>query len=150
MFGKHVTRKGSLRLKYPGGLKFQCQYGCTKCCAIPGVVYVGSWEAPAMAAFFGMDTERFMEEHLRHHWGDVYEIDMPDDEACKFLTENGCAIYEVRPLQCSTFPFWPDHLRSARAWDALRGLCPGIGRGRVWSWDEVEQVAEAISFGPFL
>jgi len=150
MHENRAARKNSLRTKYPDGLKFQCQYGCTKCCAIPGVVYVGSWEAPPMAEFFGMDTETFMQTHLRPHWGDVYEINMPDDKPCKFLTETGCAIYQVRPLQCSTFPFWPDHLKNAQLWENLRGLCPGIGHGRRWPWDEVEQIVEAISFGPFL
>ena len=150
MFRKPVKRQSSLQKKFPEGMKFQCQYGCRKCCEIPGVVYVGSWEAPPMAELLGVSEEEFFKKYLRKHWADVYELKMSDEEPCMFLRDNGCAIYEARPLQCSTFPFWPDHLKSAKIWDALRGLCPGIGRGHRYSWEEIEQISDAISFGPFL
>ena len=102
MVRKSEPRPAGLRKKLPEGVKFQCQMGCTKCCAIPGVVYVGSWEVPAMAEHFGMTVEAFLEQRLRHHFADVYELNMSDDEPCMYLEEDGCAIYPVRPLQCRT------------------------------------------------
>eukprot|EP00613_Pedinella_sp_CCMP2098_P066871 CAMPEP_0171980084 /NCGR_PEP_ID=MMETSP0993-20121228/259757_1 /TAXON_ID=483369 /ORGANISM="non described non described, Strain CCMP2098" /LENGTH=393 /DNA_ID=CAMNT_0012632261 /DNA_START=51 /DNA_END=1232 /DNA_ORIENTATION=- len=38
---------------------------------------------------------------------------------CVFLDPLGkCSIYEVRPLQCRTYPFWPSLLEDAEAWSA--------------------------------
>jgi len=37
---------------------------------------------------------------------------------CIFLQDdNTCRIYEARPSQCSTYPFWPDILASQQAWN---------------------------------
>ena len=41
---------------------------------------------------------------------------------CVFLSEDmTCTIHEVRPAQCSTYPWWPDVLESAEAWEQERG-----------------------------
>ncbi len=38
--------------------------------------------------------------------------------ACIFLTPSGsCSIYDVRPVQCSTYPFWPSLLKSKETWN---------------------------------
>ena len=52
--------------------------------------------------------------------------------------DNGCAVYQARPLQCRTFPFWDSILVSAAAWKAAAEHCPGIGRGRPRSREEIE------------
>jgi Fe-S-cluster containining protein len=43
----------------------------------------------------------------------------PDHEACIFLDHatNACTIYQVRPSQCSTYPFWPAILQSQATWN---------------------------------
>jgi Fe-S-cluster containining protein len=50
--------------------------------------------------------------------------------------KNGCSVYEARPLQCRTFPFWPSILRSAGSWEAVS--CPGRGKGALHSMKEIE------------
>ena len=41
-----------------------------------------------------------------------------NEGACIFLNPIGqCSIYDVRPLQCSTYPFWPSIVSSRDAWD---------------------------------
>jgi len=132
------------------GIRFACRPGCTQCCAIPGVVYVGRWEAPAMAAFLGIENDAFMEKYMRPHFGDIFEFNFPDENPCMFLEKSGCAIYPARPLQCRTFPFWPDHLRDAAVWNGLKTVCPGIGEGHLHTWSEIEEIAAQVSFGPFL
>ena len=39
---------------------------------------------------------------------------------CVFLDQetNYCRIYEARPVQCRTYPFWPSILKSQEAWNA--------------------------------
>ena len=45
---------------------------------------------------------------------------------CVFLTKEGCSIYDHRPLQCITYPFWDRILRSKEDWDNEAKECPGI------------------------
>lgn len=38
-------------------------------------------------------------------------------DACIFLGEdNRCTIYEARPLQCRTYPYWPRMMMSRDEW----------------------------------
>jgi hypothetical protein len=46
-------------------------------------------------------------------------------------------IYPVRPLQCRTYPFWFQNLRSEKKWRLTGTACPGIGQGRRYSKDEI-------------
>jgi len=52
---------------------------------------------------------------------------------CRFLdpvTKKRCLVYEARPAQCRTWPFWPENM-NARAWDReVVAFCPGVGKGR--------------------
>jgi Fe-S-cluster containining protein len=42
-----------------------------------------------------------------------------------------CSIYEDRPMQCRTWPWWPQNLGSRHAWKQAARSCEGIGRGAV-------------------
>ena len=45
-------------------------------------------------------------------------------QVCVFLNEDrSCGVYHVRPLQCSTYPWWPE-LMPQRNWAAERGEWP--------------------------
>lgn len=50
-------------------------------------------------------------------FGESYECIFYDRES------NGCKIYEARPLQCKTFPFW-DYFKQRV--DELKLECPGV------------------------
>jgi Fe-S-cluster containining protein len=40
-----------------------------------------------------------------------------NEGACTFLDSSGkCGIYDVRPVQCSTYPFWPSLLEDRKIW----------------------------------
>ena len=132
------------------GIRFECVPGCIKCCAIPGMVFVKKAEIPKMAKHFGMEEELFIEKYLARHWADVYNLNFPDTEPCMFLTEKGCAIYEARPDQCRTFPFWPENMSNASSWKTAKKLCPGIGTGRNYLIEEIREIMEDVCFGPFL
>jgi Fe-S-cluster containining protein len=45
---------------------------------------------------------------------------------CIFLGEDGkeCSIYEARPIQCRTYPFWPRLLENPESWEAEGVLAP--------------------------
>lgn len=65
------------------------------------------------------------------------------DGACIFLQEDHCQIYLVRPLQCRTFPFWPENLKSSFRWKQLKSYCPGIDEGPLHPGEWIEDLMQA-------
>ena len=63
---------------------------------------------------------------------------------CVFLTgsngEKGCAIYNFRPMQCRTWPFWQSILTSEYDWNATATRCPGINKGRLYTFEEIQKL----------
>ena len=63
---------------------------------------------------------------------------------CIFLNDRagrrGCEIYPVRPSQCRSWPFWPENLKNPSAWNRAAQKCPGINRGRLYSFEEIERI----------
>jgi Fe-S-cluster containining protein len=59
---------------------------------------------------------------------------------CIFFNDNKqCDIYKVRPLQCRSYPFWQQLVETESAWKEESQQCPGIGKGRVHTKEEIEQ-----------
>lgn len=64
---------------------------------------------------------------------------------CRFLIGGKCSIYEVRPAQCRTFPFWPEIVSQPQAIQEIAKQCPGIGKGEELTQIETEaRVAEQV------
>ena len=44
-----------------------------------------------------------------------------------------CSLYNARPAQCKTWPFWPENLVSKRRWQGVKRStpCPGMDRGQL-------------------
>jgi len=55
----------------------------------------------------------------------IKERKVLNEHECIFYDKdiNGCSIYEARPIQCRTFPFW-DYYKNRI--DELKDECPGI------------------------
>lgn len=124
---------------YRGGLKFECRR-CGDCCKTSGVVYVRSDEAEKIMRFLGADEQPFRKSFLREVGGLTSLVER-DDGACIMLDPdtNLCRIYDVRPRQCSAFPFWPEFLERPYLWGRQSYLCPGMNSGRYWSLEEIKQ-----------
>lgn len=82
------------------------------------------------ANLLDISPEDFLQEYASHTLVDnttnetwVRLSDKPsnkeeDSHGCIFLqSDNTCQIYEARPIQCSTYPFWPSILESREAWN---------------------------------
>ncbi|MFH1378011.1 MAG: YkgJ family cysteine cluster protein [Planctomycetota bacterium] len=129
---------------YQDGLRFECQPGCVLCCCGgPGDVSLSNADIQRITAFLGISVVRFKKEYTRTGYrGGVSLIDIPErNYSCMFLGETGCRIYPVRPAQCRTFPFWPDIIASLSRWDDEKPNCPGVGRGRWYSADEIDRIS---------
>lgn len=127
------------------GLNFECQR-CGQCCTgESGTIYVSPKEMVTLAGHLGITVDLLIETYL-YPFRDSYSIREDDQGRCLFY-DRGCGIYPVRPLQCSSYPFWFSNLRSEKRWRALLRECPGIGRGRLYTKAEIlERVQSAMKF----
>lgn len=115
---------------YADGLRFECTR-CGRCCTGEGHVWVSEERIGKIAEFLELPLESFGRRYLRRVDNRLALVDKPDRPDCVFWeAERGCTIYPVRPGQCRTFPFWPEHLESPEAWRELAAEVPGIGRGK--------------------
>ena len=121
------------------GIQFQCQ-GSGKCCVSRGeygYVYVTIEDRRKLAKHFKLSTTQFTKKYCNQEAG-IWKIrDFTD--ACSFLKENKCSVYQARPMQCRTWPFWPENM-GAKAWNKeVTSFCPGVGKGKHWSAEEIEK-----------
>lgn len=117
------------------GLRFECQR-CGACCVgAPGTVYVAPGEIESIAGHLALSRDEFLARYA-YPFRDSYSLKEEPDGRCCFFRD-GCAIYPVRPRQCRVFPFWIENLRSEANWARLAAACPGIGRGRLHSREEI-------------
>ena len=59
---------------------------------------------------------------------------------CTFLQkDNTCSIYAVRPLQCQTYPYWPEIMISKTLWDNEAVRCEGINTGQRVEAEHIEK-----------
>lgn len=128
---------------YAGGLAFECTQ-CGNCCSgPPGYVWVTKEEIERIAAHLGRKDGRLGKEHVRRV-GLKYSLKERPDGDCVFLKRDGkktyCGIYEVRPLQCRTWPFWSINLKSKAAWNAATTTCPGMNRGKRHDFVAIESL----------
>lgn len=111
---------------YHEGLRFQCT-GCGQCCTgFPGAVWVSDQEIKQLADHKNLSVEAFTENYLRRLDGKWSLKECSTTYDCVFLKGKQCTVYEHRPKQCRTFPWWPQNLKSEKNWkEAARG-CEGI------------------------
>ena len=66
---------------------------------------------------------------------------------CVFLEERGakriCTIYAARPLQCRTWPFWTENLKSPETWARSSRKCPGMNQGEEYSIGQIAALRDA-------
>ncbi len=123
---------------FKDGLRFGCQ-GCGFCCTIPdGYVYIHPSEIEEMREYLDLTLEEFSRLYVEKLDGDLVLKSFPNGE-CIFYKDGGCRIYDARPRQCMTYPFWPHNLGTKYDWAALGQECPGINKGRKWSEEEIIQ-----------
>lgn len=103
-----------------------CAQCGAKCCSGErGYIWVNRAEIEAIACFLKMPTKRFMDEYLRKegYKFSIKELKLKEGFVCAFLENHQCSIYEVRPKQCRTFPFW-DYFKTNI--EEVKAECIGI------------------------
>ncbi|NDJ26857.1 zinc/iron-chelating domain-containing protein [Campylobacter sp. MIT 12-8780] len=99
-----------------------------KCCVgESGNIFASFEELEAIRAFLGLEKAEFVKTYLRKV-GLRYsfkECEFENGFACIFFDQKkkNCSIYELRPKQCRTFPFW-DYFKKHK--EELKNECIGI------------------------
>ena len=118
------------------GARFACQ-GSGRCCTAHGeygYVYLSLEDRRRLATHLGLRTSSFTRRYCATSDGQVH-LTHPELDCC-FLRGHRCLVYAARPLQCRTWPFWPENMAPA-AWSEVSAICRGIGRGRRYSPEEI-------------
>jgi len=124
------------------------RFSCTRCgrCCTGGAgyhVYFTRLEAAAACAHLELTWKWFRRHYLRH-LDDAGLVAADNAGACIFLDTAGqCRIYAVRPVQCRTYPFWPELVNTAAAWAQEACSCEGINRGNVVSRERIRRAVSA-------
>jgi Fe-S-cluster containining protein len=121
------------------GVRFACQ-GSGRCCVSRGnigYVYLTLEDRRRLARTLGVPTREFTRRWCEKNDGLFRLKDAGPD--CVFLEDKRCGVYEGRPTQCRTWPFWPENM-SPKGWSAVANYCPGVGRGRVVPRGEIELI----------
>jgi Fe-S-cluster containining protein len=130
---------------YVAGLHFECQE-CGGCCSGPGegYIWVTKPEIEIIADFLKTTVGQLRQKYLKRVGLRTTIIEHRTTKDCIFLQEGTggrqCMIYSVRPSQCRSWPFWPENLKSANAWNRAAQKCPGIGCGRLYGSEEIERI----------
>lgn len=131
---------------YGEGLRFRCTQ-CGDCCTgAPGYVWVTNAEIEAIATELDEpDLQRFERQFVRKV-GIRKSLREFSDGDCVFFDNKTrqCAVYNARPRQCRTWPFWDSNLRSPKAWQETCEVCPGSGHGRLYSLEDIEHTRKVI------
>jgi uncharacterized protein len=127
---------------YRNGLRFEC-VRCSKCCRHePGFVFLSENDVELLLRGLAMDRASFIGQFC---------VNVPSSEGrhlslaerpnfdCIFWADGGCKVYEYRPMQCRSYPFWINNVVSGIEWNKLRMQCPGIDRGRLHSAQEIDE-----------
>lgn len=126
-----VVYRRLMKRWFDSSVAFACT-ACGKCCKSRNTrVFVNPSEVEELATAKSVPVPEFLRKFtdtlidsngrslvtLKGH---------PKKPQCIFLEGNACTVYNVRPTQCRTYPFWPQHMIGAAEWRAEAVNCEGI------------------------
>jgi Fe-S-cluster containining protein len=104
-------------------------------------VWVTPEEIARMARAFGLSRRAFEERHVRRV-GSRLSLRERENGDCAMLRDGKtCAVYAVKPRNCSSYPFWEGVLKDEEAWREEAARCEGIGQGDLYTREEIDRIA---------
>jgi Fe-S-cluster containining protein len=107
-------------------------------------VWVDDAEVEALAIRLGMSENAFRRDYTRREGDQRTLIEKPNNDCIFYDARVGCTVYEQRPRQCRSWPFWDSNLKTERHWRKTVEICPGSGEGRLYTIDEIIEKKEMI------
>ena len=135
---------------YKNGIRFTCQ-GTGRCCksgTLDGYVLLTLEDRRQIAKHLGLSTQQFTKRYVAKTENEFHFKQL--NPHCPFLKHNQCSIYKARPLQCRTWPFWPEHMEK-HIWEKeVKKVCAGIGKGKLYKMHAIEQILKNQKAGSHL
>jgi Fe-S-cluster containining protein len=121
-------------------MNFECQASCKgKCCTVSwkdsdSYVFLTKQDRERLSKFLGVPETDFAKQSFftgtRFFSKPSKQWVLTIKETCPFLKDGQCSVYEARPTQCRTFPYWPENFAPDLDFKhELELYCPGIGKG---------------------
>jgi len=100
-----------------------------------------------MAAQLEISAEDFESKYVRQIGIRRSLKEYASNGDCVFFDNKSrkCQVYQQRPRQCRTWPFWKSNLRTPQSWDETCQACPGSGKGKLYQLETIEEQANVIS-----
>ena len=122
------------------GIRFECQ-GSGNCCVSRdtyGFVYLSKKDIKKFSNGFKITEQNFVKNYCQKTDGFIHLKELKKNNGnCIFLKDNKCTVYKSRPIQCRTWPFWPENMNTKTWNNDIAKNCPGVGKGKVKTKKEI-------------
>ena len=121
---------------------FKCQ-GSSKCCISRGnygYVYLTKNDTKKISQKLKISVKIFKKKFCEYTDNFLHLKEINSNGNCQFLDDKKCSIYNVRPMQCRTWPFWNENM-NAKSWNEnVVNFCPGIGKGNIVNFEKIKKI----------
>lgn len=116
--------------------RFECT-GCGNCCRGRGEVYFTEEDLSnieTLLALKSAEKPAFRRKMVQSKRNGLL-VHLTNGRCALLGNDNRCSVYEARPIQCRTYPFWAGFFENEDDMDFLKNECEGVGRrnGKVYS-----------------
>jgi Fe-S-cluster containining protein len=98
-----------------------------------GYVFLKKGDITAIVNHLRIKKSEFMKKFTMKAGKDKVSLKFPK-KRCVFLTASGCSVYEARPIQCKTFPFWEENFVSPQSWREVQEYCKACRKMKYPFW----------------
>ena len=110
---------------------------CGNCCRGEGYVYLTRDDVNRISEKLGLARDEFLKKYTyRHNRRPVVKNESNMD--CIFLEDSMCAIHEVKPRQCTKWPFWKSVATDQQCFSMAKSYCEGL---KDFEFEDFKQVA---------
>lgn len=122
-------------------MRFDCTR-CSRCCRHePGFVFLTKDDLSRLVKAVGVPETAFLARYTKRvRLGTTERVSLNEKKNydCVFWENDGCSVYEARPLQCRSYPFWISNVDAEASWERTARECPGIGLGPIHTREEID------------
>ena len=104
-------------------------------------MFLSRSDLDALLAATGLTEPDFVRRFCKQvRLGEIRRLSLAEkpNYDCVFWENGGCGVYQARPLQCRSYPFWASNVDSEESWERTARDCPGIGHGNLHTSAEIE------------
>ncbi len=120
-----LVKKDGFKFAFDASACERCEGRC--CTGESGYIWCSVKEMQDIAKFLGLEFSEFTSKYIKKvgYKYSLIEQKVEDSFECIFFDSKlkRCSIYEVRPKQCRTYPFWDSFKDEI---DEVVKECPGI------------------------